>query len=127
MIIAEKLLSDLHGVSRCFPNATASNDKFIDQQGILYYRLIILLLFWSKYFFKYVFKNNTLDIRLRQAAYAKALQEQIDEKKNLEELRRRKEKEEDEMIEERIRMQQEKVQNEVSNEQKIKQDWIAQV
>ncbi|XP_014278523.1 calponin homology domain-containing protein DDB_G0272472 isoform X2 [Halyomorpha halys] len=94
----EKLMSDLHGVSRCFPGAASKNDKSIDNQ----------------------------DVRLRQAAYARALQEQIDEKKRLEEERRRKEREEDELIEQKIRMDQEKMQSEVSNEQKKKQDWMAQ-
>lgn len=94
----EKLMSDLHGVSRCFPGAASKNDKSIDNQ----------------------------DIRLRQAAYARALQEQIEEKKRLEEERRRKERQEDELIEQKIRMEQEKLQSEVSNEQKKKQDWLAQ-
>lgn len=94
----EKLMSDLHGVSQCFPGISSKVSP----------------------------REDTQDVKLRQAAYAKALQEQIEEKRRMEEQRRRKEKAEEELIQQKILLHQKRLEHELNEEQKKKEDWLAQ-
>lgn len=64
---------------------------------------------------------------MKQAAYARELRKQIEEKNRLEEERKLREKQEEELIEKRAQEQAERLRLEYVKEQNKKYDWMQQV
>ncbi|XP_073996352.1 uncharacterized protein isoform X2 [Rhodnius prolixus] len=67
-----------------------------------------------------------LDEKMKQAAYARELRKQIEEKNRLEEERKLREKQEEELIEKRAQEQAERLRLEYVKEQNKKYDWMQQ-